>query len=89
MAGERVSGLSGGDHHYRVVGGGEIGMMRKLAPKTNYWEVKNYQTIYLAGDRRNYSWGTLLDEGMIDLAASNASIRSIHSIPASTTKDPR
>src|ERR1700730_13248799 len=25
MAGERVSGLSGGDHHYRMVGGREIG----------------------------------------------------------------
>lgn len=38
----------------------------KLAARTNYWEVKNYQSVYLAGERRYYSWSTLLDEGMID-----------------------
>ncbi len=38
----------------------------KLAARTNYWEVKNYQSVYLAGERRFYSWSTLLDEGMID-----------------------
>ena len=38
----------------------------KMAAKTNYLEVKNYQTLYVAGDRRSYSWGTFLDNGMID-----------------------
>ena len=38
----------------------------KMASRTNYWEVKNYQTLYLAGERRRYSWSTLLDEGAID-----------------------
>lgn len=38
----------------------------KLAARTNYWEVKNYQSVYLAGERRFYSWSTLLDEGLID-----------------------
>jgi sugar phosphate isomerase/epimerase len=46
--------------------------MRKMAAKTNYWEVKNYQGIYLAGERRFASWGTLLDEGMIDFRESAA-----------------
>jgi sugar phosphate isomerase/epimerase len=40
--------------------------IQKMAARTNYWEVKNYQSIYVAGDRRYYSWGTLLDDGMID-----------------------
>ena len=40
--------------------------MNQLAAQTNYWEVKNYQSIYLASERRYYSWSTLLDEGTID-----------------------
>jgi sugar phosphate isomerase/epimerase len=38
----------------------------KMAAKTNYWEVKNYQAIYLANERRFASWPTLLDAGAID-----------------------
>ncbi|HLH71807.1 MAG TPA: TIM barrel protein [Chloroflexota bacterium] len=38
----------------------------KLAAKTNYWEVKNYRSIYLPSEHRYQSWPTLLDEGMID-----------------------
>jgi sugar phosphate isomerase/epimerase len=39
------------------------GMMQALAPYTNYWEVKNYKKIYLADERRYYSWNTELDAG--------------------------
>jgi len=42
------------------------GQIQKLAARTNYWEVKNYQTLYLASERRSYSWSTLLDEGVVD-----------------------
>ena len=38
----------------------------KLASRTNYWEVKNYQSLYLASERRSYSWSTLLDGGGVD-----------------------
>ncbi len=44
--------------------------MRKMAAQTNYWEVKNYQSIYLADERRFASWGTKLDDGMIDFRES-------------------
>jgi sugar phosphate isomerase/epimerase len=40
--------------------------IQKMAARTNYWEVKNYLSIYNPSDRRYYSWHTLLDEGMID-----------------------
>ena len=40
--------------------------INKMAARTNYWEVKNYLSIYLAGERRRYSWHTMLDEGLID-----------------------
>lgn len=38
----------------------------KMAARTNYWEVKNYQTVYLANERRFASWPTLLDAGIVD-----------------------
>jgi sugar phosphate isomerase/epimerase len=38
----------------------------KLAPFTNFWEVKNYKRIWLAGERRAYSWSADLDDGDID-----------------------
>ena len=40
--------------------------VNKMAARTNYWEVKNYLSIYLAGERRSYAWHAMLDEGMID-----------------------
>jgi sugar phosphate isomerase/epimerase len=40
--------------------------IQQMATRTNYWEVKNYQSIYVAGERRYYSWTTLLDDGLID-----------------------
>jgi len=40
--------------------------IEKMAARTNYLEVKNYQALYLVGDRRSYSWTTLLDAGTID-----------------------
>src|SRR5579884_2281285 len=42
----------------------------KLARRTNYWEVKNYQTTYSPSERRFVSWATLLDEGVIDFRES-------------------
>jgi sugar phosphate isomerase/epimerase len=38
----------------------------KLAPKTNYWEVKNYKRILVPADGCAYSWNVDLDEGDID-----------------------
>ena len=38
----------------------------KLAPKTNYWEVKNYKRILAPADGRAYSWNVDLDDGDID-----------------------
>ena len=38
----------------------------KLAPKTNYWEVKNYKRIVVPADGRAYSWSVDLDEGDLD-----------------------
>ena len=38
----------------------------RLAPKTNYWEVKNYKRIIVPSDQRSYSWNVDLDEGDID-----------------------
>lgn len=40
--------------------------LHKLAAKTNYWEVKNYQSIYLPSAQHYQSWPTPLDEGTID-----------------------
>jgi sugar phosphate isomerase/epimerase len=40
--------------------------MVKLAPQTNFWEVKNYKRIWVADERRAYSWTAELDEGDID-----------------------
>jgi sugar phosphate isomerase/epimerase len=40
--------------------------IEQMAPRTNYWEVKNYQHMYLPSERRFASWPTLLDQGMID-----------------------
>jgi sugar phosphate isomerase/epimerase len=40
--------------------------IQKMAARTNYWEVKNYQSIYLANEHRFASWSTVLDEGAID-----------------------
>lgn len=40
--------------------------VRKMAAKTNYWEVKNYQRILVPADGRAYSWNVGLDEGDID-----------------------
>jgi len=40
--------------------------LAKLAPKTNYWEVKNYKRIVAPDDHRAYSWNVDLDEGDID-----------------------
>jgi sugar phosphate isomerase/epimerase len=40
--------------------------IQAMADRTNYWEVKNYQAIYVAADRRFASWSTLLDDGLID-----------------------
>jgi sugar phosphate isomerase/epimerase len=40
--------------------------MRKMAPKTNYWEVKNYRRILVPADNRAYSWNVGLDEGDMD-----------------------
>lgn len=42
------------------------GMMTMLAPHTNYWEVKNYRKIYVADERRYYSWNTEIDDGEMD-----------------------
>jgi sugar phosphate isomerase/epimerase len=44
--------------------------IRKLAPLTNYWETKNYKRIWLAGERRAYSWSSELEEGDIDFRES-------------------
>ncbi|HUE75889.1 MAG TPA: TIM barrel protein [Chloroflexota bacterium] len=38
----------------------------KLAPKTNYWEVKNFKRVISPNDGRYYSWSAELDEGDID-----------------------
>ncbi|HZR01260.1 MAG TPA: TIM barrel protein [Chloroflexota bacterium] len=40
--------------------------IRKLAPRTNYWEVKNYKRILVPPDHRGYSWNVDLDEGDLD-----------------------
>jgi len=40
--------------------------VRKLAPRTNYWEVKNYKRIVVPADNRAYSWNVNLDEGDLD-----------------------
>lgn len=42
----------------------------KLAPKTNYWEVKNYKRIIVPSDHRAYSWSADLDEGDVDFRES-------------------
>ncbi len=42
----------------------------KMAPKTNYWEVKNYRRILVPDHQRGYSWNVDLDEGEIDFRAS-------------------
>jgi hypothetical protein len=46
--------------------------MRKLAPKTNYWEVKNYRRILVPADNRAYSWNVGLDEGDLDFREASA-----------------
>lgn len=38
----------------------------KMAPHTNYWEVKNYKRILVPDDHRAYSWNVDLDEGDLD-----------------------
>ena len=38
----------------------------KLAPKTNYWEVKNYRRIVVPELNRTFSWNVSLDEGDMD-----------------------
>ena len=38
----------------------------KMAPHTNYWEVKNYKRILVPDDQRAYSWNVDLDEGDLD-----------------------
>ena len=43
--------------------------MAKMAPRTNYWEVKNYRRILVPDDHRAYSWNVDLDEGEIDFRA--------------------
>jgi sugar phosphate isomerase/epimerase len=40
--------------------------IKKLAPRTNYWEVKNYKRIVVPADNRAYSWNVALDEGDLD-----------------------
>lgn len=42
----------------------------KLAPRTNYWEVKNYKRIIVPSDHRAYSWSADLDEGDLDFRES-------------------
>jgi sugar phosphate isomerase/epimerase len=44
--------------------------MVKLAPKTNFWEVKNFKRIWVADEKRAYSWSAELDEGDIDFRES-------------------
>jgi sugar phosphate isomerase/epimerase len=44
--------------------------IRKMAAKTNYWEVKNYKRILVPDDNRAYSWNVGLDEGDIDFRAA-------------------
>lgn len=44
--------------------------MVKLAPSTNFWEVKNFKRIWVADERRAYSWSAELDEGDIDFRES-------------------
>ena len=40
--------------------------MRKLAPTTNYWEVKNYRRVIVPELNRAFSWNVGLDEGDLD-----------------------
>jgi sugar phosphate isomerase/epimerase len=40
--------------------------IRKMAPKTNYWEVKNYVRVIVPDDGRAYSWNVALDQGELD-----------------------
>jgi sugar phosphate isomerase/epimerase len=40
--------------------------IRKMAPRTNYWEVKNYQRFIAPDDNRAYSWNVGLDDGDLD-----------------------
>lgn len=40
--------------------------MRKMAPKTNYWEVKNYKRVIVPELNRAFSWNVGLEEGDLD-----------------------
>jgi hypothetical protein len=40
--------------------------MRKLAARTNYWEVKNYKRFIAPADGRAYSWNVALEDGDLD-----------------------
>jgi sugar phosphate isomerase/epimerase len=48
--------------------------MRLLAPKTNYWEVKNYRRIVIPDDNRAYSWNVGLDEGDLDFREASVTL---------------
>lgn len=41
-------------------------VVRKLAPHTDFWHVKNIQRVYVASEQRSYMFNAPLAEGMID-----------------------